>query len=68
MFNFKTWYIMKSYAWIEVNEIESVEEVFPYLRIHYRSGETFLIDWNKAIIEQRAKWRETTGVTETTEK
>ena len=49
---------MKSYAWIEVSEIESVEEVFPYLRIRYRSGKTFLIDWNAEFKEQIARMEE----------
>lgn len=49
---------MKSYAWIEVSEIESVEEVFPYLRIRYRGGETFLIDWNTEFKEQIARMEE----------
>jgi hypothetical protein len=33
------------YDWIDISEIESVTEKFPYLEFKYKDGETFLIDW-----------------------
>lgn len=36
---------MKKYDWIEISEIQSVTEKFPYLEFKYKDGETFLIDW-----------------------
>ena len=36
---------IEGYDWIDISEIESVTERFPYLEFKYKDGETFLIDW-----------------------
>ena len=41
------------YDWIEVSQIESVIEEVPYLRIIYKDGTSFLIDWS---IENRDRF------------
>jgi hypothetical protein len=37
---------IEGYDWIEVSQIESVIEKVPYLRIIYKDGTSFLIDWS----------------------
>lgn len=44
---------MKKYDWIEISEIQTVIERFPYLEITYKNGESFFIDWT---IENRDRF------------
>ena len=44
---------MKKYDWIDVSQIESVIEIVPYLKIIYKDGTSFLIDWT---VENRDKF------------
>ena len=41
------------YDWIEHSQIESVIEMVPYLRIIYKDGTSFFIDWT---IENRDRF------------
>jgi hypothetical protein len=38
---------MGTYSWIERDKIKLVEKLIPYIRITYKDGESFLIDWTE---------------------